>query len=368
MPKLLILGGTGHTGRLIAEHLLRSSDACVTIAARHPDRAAALADDLNRPLAEARARATYADASDLDSLRRALAGQDMAIVAAPTTAHAATVVQAALDCRVDYLDVQLGRAKLALLRSRASDIERAGACFITEAGFHPGLPSAMVRLAAGQMDALQRATLGGYLNMGRDLPYTEAVDELVEVFKDYDTRLYALGRWSRAGFFTTRRLDFGGDIGPKRAYPMFFEELGDLPEMLPSIQELGFYIAESHWVNDWLITPLVLLGLKVFPHAVRPIGRWLWWGMRTFHKPPYRVELMIDAHGVKHGKPTRFRASVGHPDGYQLTAIPVVAALRQILDGTTRRPGLWMMGHLVEPPRLMADMAAMGVEVTSATT
>jgi saccharopine dehydrogenase (NAD+, L-lysine-forming) len=48
-----------------------------------------------------------------------------------------------------------------------------------------------------------------------------------------------------------------------------------------------------------------------------------------------------------------------------LTAIPVVAALLQVLDGTARRPGMWMMGHLMDPVRLMADMAAMGAAVSS---
>ena len=34
MSKILILGGTGFTGRLVARHLLEQSDAVITIAAR----------------------------------------------------------------------------------------------------------------------------------------------------------------------------------------------------------------------------------------------------------------------------------------------------------------------------------------------
>jgi saccharopine dehydrogenase-like NADP-dependent oxidoreductase len=363
MPNLIILGGTGLAGRKIAKHLLQCSNARVTLAARHVDQAQAAAVQLSGHFAGERVTAVAADASDKPSLQRAFAGHDLVIVASPTPAYAGTVIQACLDAGVDYLDIQLGAAKLASLRSRAADIQRAGLCFVTEAGFHPGLPSVLVRLAASHLDPLQRAAVGGYINMGRGLPYSEAVDELVDLFKAYDNRVYQNSQWVRPGFFETRLLDFGGDLGPRRSYPMFFEELHDLPETIPSLEALGFYVSESHWVTDWLITPLVMLSLRLVPNAVRPIGRLLWWGMSTFHKPPYRVELMVEAHGKKDGEAAIFRASVAHPDGYELTAIPVVASLLQVLDGSARRRGLWMMGHLVDPARLMQDMASMGAQV-----
>ena len=87
--------------------------------------------------------------------------------------------------------------------------------------------------------------------------------------------------------------------------------------------------------------------------------------MGTFHKPPYRVELQVQAAGLKDGRPATMQATVSHTDGYELTAIPVVATILQYLDGSARKPGLWMMGHLVDPPRLMRDMEAMGITCTT---
>jgi len=43
--------------------------------------------------------------------------------------------------------------------------------------------------------------------------------------------------------------------------------------------------------------------------------------------------------------------------------MPVVALLLQILDGTARKAGLSMMGHIVDPGRLLADLVRMGAEV-----
>jgi hypothetical protein len=108
-----------------------------------------------------------------------------------------------------------------------------------------------------------------------------------------------------------------------------------------------------------------MFGLKLFPRrGVRPMGKLMWWGMQTYPRPPYLVLLKVEATGEKEGEPARFEASVSHRDGYELTAIPVVACLLQFMDGSARRPGVWMMGHLTDPARLFEDMSRMGLNVT----
>ena len=59
----------------------------------------------------------------------------------------------------------------------------------------------------------------------------------------------------------------------------------------------------------------------------------------------------------------QLEASVEHEDGYELTAIPVVALLKQY--NYIRRPGLHMMGHLADPDCLFQDMERMGAKVTT---
>jgi hypothetical protein len=365
MSRILILGGTGYTGRPLARLLLEHSEARITLATRHPDIAKAMADELNLHYPGARVSAVYADAAEAVSLREAFRGQDLIVVAAPTTAHAEIVVRTALEMGVDYLDVQLGAGKFALLQSLEGEIKRSGRCFITEAGFHPGLIAALVRYAATFLDSIESATTIGYINMGKNLPYTEAVSELVDVFKEYQAQVYKDGRWTKARSFEMRSIDLGSDIGRKLCYSMFFEEIRPLPLMYPSLKNIGFFISESHWITDWVIFPITWMWLKIMPKAVGPIGKLLWWGMGTFHKPPDRVEIQVQACGLKEGRTVEIKASVAHPDGYELTAIPVAAALLQYLDGSARQPGLWMMGYLIEPTRLMKDMERMGAHTNT---
>jgi len=371
MTKILILGGSGYTGRSLARHLLEQSQAEIVLAGRTLEKVQALTDKLNADFKGKRVTAIRADAADAASLKAALRGVDLLLVAAPlTTAPYETVIRSALAAGVDYLDVQIGGKKLARLQSLAEEIKQAGRCFITEAGFHPGLPAALVRYAAAQLDVIESAVTAGYLNMGGSkLPYTDSADELMEMFKEFQAQVFKNGKWTKSSSFEMRKIDFGGDIGLKNCYSMFFPELQALPEMYPSLKDVGFYISEMHWLVDYVITMLVMAGLKLFPRrGMRPLGKLMWWAMFNLPKPPYRVELTVQASGSRNGKPAQVRAGVAHADGYELTAIPVVAFLLQYLDGSAKRPGLWMMGHLAEPVRLMIDMEKMGVKVTTAVT
>jgi len=366
MTTILILGGYGFTGRLLARHLLEQSDARLVLAGRHLERAKEYADQLNGAVPGDRVAAAQADASDTRSLRQALENTDLLLVASPTTRFAESVIRAALECGVDYLDVQLGAEKYAILKSYAEEIARAGRCFITEAGFHPGLPSALIRFAAARLERVEKAITAGYINMGRGLPYSEAVDELMESFRDYQALIFKDGRWESPGWFELRTVDFGGEIGARRCYAMFFEELRKMPELYPSLKEVGFYISGSHWLVDWVIFPLAIASLKIARRAaIHLAGRTVWWGMQALPEPPYLIALKVEASGEMDGRPARFEATVSHPDGYELTAIPVAACLLQYLDGSARRPGLWMMGHLVDPERLLVDMERMGVRVST---
>ena len=367
MTRILILGGYGYTGRSLARHLLRETKANLVLGGRNLEKAQALTDQLNAEFKGRRVSAARLDAAQAASLRAALRSIDLLLVAAPTTQHAETVIRAALEAKVDYLDVQISAKKFALLQSLAAEIKRKKLCFITEAGFHPGLPAALVRYAAAQLDTIESAVAAGYLNMGgMNLPYTDAVDELMEAFKEYQAQVYKNGKWTKSGSFDMRKVDFGGEIGRKNCYSMFFEELRPLPEMYPSLEEVGFYISETHWLLDWVINLVVMVGLKIAPRrSMRPLGKLLWWAMQTLPKPPYLIALTVNASGLRNGQPAKVQASVSHPDGYELTAVPVVAFLRQYLDGSAKRPGLWMMGHLVEPARLMKAMERMGVKVST---
>ena len=72
--------------------------------------------------------------------------------------------------------------------------------------------------------------------------------------------------------------------------------------------------------------------------------------------------LVTLAEGTKGGNLTKIRIQSTHPNVYDFTVIPVVACLKQYLEGSICKPGLHIMGHLVDPDRLIQDMQEMGVK------
>jgi saccharopine dehydrogenase (NAD+, L-lysine-forming) len=358
MSKILILGGYGYTGKLLAKHLLVQTNVEIIISGRSLEKAKSFAGDLNNP----RVTVRQVDASNFDSLKQTLQDVTLCLVAAPTTHHAETVVRACIAAHVDYLDIQFSSKKLRALYDAEDEIKKAGLCFITEAGYHPGLIAALIRHAALKLEVIESAITAGYLNM-KSIPYTEAVDELMEGFLDYQAQVYKNGAWTKPTSWDSRSVNFGVDIGKRTCYSMFFEELRNIPNIFPTLKETGFYIAGSNWFTDLIITPLVLVGLKLAPkRGLRPLGKLMWWGMGK-SKPPHVVALNVAAKGQLNGNQAEVHARIAHPDGYELTAIPVVAYLLQYLDGTARKNGVHMMGHIVEPARLFNDMQKMGAQV-----
>ncbi|HSL46327.1 MAG TPA: saccharopine dehydrogenase NADP-binding domain-containing protein, partial [Anaerolineales bacterium] len=342
MTTIFILGGYGATGRPLTRHLLAQTDHQIIIAGRNLEKAQAFVHSLHSD----RVTAQCVDASNSASLKQALQGGDFLLVAAPTTHHTETVVRAALNAGVDYLDVQYSDRKLEALRTHEREINEKKLCFVTEAGYHPGLPSAMIRYAASKLDSVESARTACYLNMA-DFPYTEAVDELMEGFLHYQAQVYKNGAWTKATSWEMRKFNFGEEIGTKTCYSMFFEELRCIPAMYPTLKDTGFYISGWNLLTDLLITPIIIVGLKIAPkRGIRPLGKLMWWAM-NHSKPPYRVMLKVEAKGQRSGRQAQVEASLEHEDGYELTAIPVVALLKQY--DRVRKPGLHMMGHLTDP-------------------
>jgi len=139
-------------------------------------------------------------------------------------------------------------------------------------------------------------------------------------------------------------------------------EMDSLPKIIPTLRETGFYIAGFNVITDWIVSPLVVAGLKLSPERLlEPLSRLLFWSMGRFARPPFGSTLRLDAAGVSAGLPHKLTIQLSHEDGYEFTAIPVVAAILQWQEA--RRPGLVYQAHFVEPERLMQDMARMGIAV-----
>ncbi len=368
MQTIHLLGGYGMTGMRLARLLLEHSDVRLILSGRTLARAEQAAAELNRAFPDCRVTAVRADAADPGSLRAAFQGADLVMVTASSSSHAGIVARACLESDVDYFDIQYSREKIETLKRMVPEIEPSGRCFITDGGFHPGLPAALVRYAAGSFDRIERVVVGGLLNEEGGIPFSQSACELVSEFRQFQSLFYREGVWRKARWTSTAdmlRIDFGEPFGRRLCFPMFLEEMRSLPEMYPTLRETGLFMAGFNWFTDYVVMGLIAAGVTLFPRAgVRPLSRLLCWSTRAFGKPPYGTALKLEASGIKDGQPKTLEMTLYHRSGYEFTAIPVMACLLQWLDGSARRPGLHLMAHCVEPARLLADMERMGIQNT----
>jgi hypothetical protein len=367
MTTILILGGYGGTGRRVSRRLLEATDSRLVVAGRHGDKADRLAAELNGRFPGRRVAASAADAADPDSLRAAFRDVQMVLVCLPTIRHTEQVARAALAAGLDYLDLHFPAGVVPVLRGLEPDIRRAGRCFITQAGFHPGLLAPLVKFAAPHFAHYHSAVIGLAMNFRYDSS-PEAAAQFMEELGDYQGRIFAGGAWRRAGWRDFRKFDLGPGFGVRTCAPLSFAEMEPLPERY-GLQEAGCYAAGFNWLADNLLFPLGMLLAKVRRGlGARWLGRWLMWSVNNLSRPPYGVVMQLQARGEKDGRPLSVSVVLRHPDAYEFTAIPVVACLRQYLDGSIARPGLWLMGEVVEPVRLLQDLEHLGVRVETTIT
>jgi saccharopine dehydrogenase-like NADP-dependent oxidoreductase len=363
MKRIIVLGGYGGTGRILCRRLLEETDVEVAIAGRDVAKAEKLSGRLNERF-PGRVSATFADATNRDSLSRAFAGATLVVDATTAVESVANVATAALEADADYLDYHFDQTVPTRLKALESEIQAAGRCFITQAGFHPGLPAAFVRYVAPQFDQLERATVG--IAMSVDIEKPESIYELVDLLADYSADVLDHGKWRRATWRDTVKVHFTR-FGRKTCSPIQLVEMRDLPKMYPSLEATGVYAAGFNWFTDWLVFPLAIVLSAIRKGLGRQlIARLLTYGLSRFSRKTRGVSLVLEAEGLKSGQPVTYRVEADHDDAYEFTAIPIAGCLKQYLDGSITNPGLWLMGQVVDPARLVVDMASMGVNIQEA--
>jgi saccharopine dehydrogenase-like NADP-dependent oxidoreductase len=320
-----------------------------------------LASQLIKEFPSKRISARYADTSDYESLVAAFKDVSMVIVASTTTQNVKQVAQAAIDARIDYLDYHYQQITVPILNAMAPSIKGAGRCFITQAGFHPGLPSVFVRYAAPNFDRYKKAVISTAMNTRIEKP--ESVYEIVDEIGEWKADIFKDGKWKRAGYKDANKVDFGPPFGIRSCYPLQMEEICPLPEMF-GLNEVGVYVAGFNWFVDFIVFPLGFILFKIRKGFGRHfIAGLMVRGINSLSSSQQGVSFVLEAEGEKEGKTVKVRLKAEYNDAYYFTAIPVVACIIQYLDGSIAKPGLWMMGHVVDPVRLMNDMERMGIKI-----
>jgi hypothetical protein len=190
---------------------------------------------------------------------------------------------------------------------------------------------------------------------------------MIEEFRGIEMRSFRDGRWVKPGLKGPEyiKMDFGQPYGRRAGVSMYLEEMGALPGLFPDLKDTGFYVGSFNWFVDYVVLMLMYPVLWLFPKlGIKPMGRLMLWGLRTFSRPPYGTLLRCEARGEKNGKQRSLAMTISHPDGYYFTAAPAAACILQYLDGSIRKAGLHTQAVLSQPNRMMKDLKTMGISIS----
>ncbi len=368
---ILITGGYGNTGSKIARLLMKYTSAEIIIGGRDLKKSKQLASQLNQEFKCVRAKGISVDVANLHSLIDAFMHCKLVIVASSTSEYTMNLVNASIKSGVDYIDLQISKKKLRTLKSMEGDIAKGNRYVITDGGFHPGLPAAIVRYAAQYFDELEIANVYSFINLNwSKYEFSEStVAEMIKEIRSFDMSVYKNSKWRRLKFIGKsgyRKVYFGTSMGVQLVTAMLLEEMKALPVLYPSLKETGFYVSGFNRITDYFVLPAVSIATRFFPKLEKLSGTLLKRSLQKFSKPPFMTILKLEAKGIKDGHQKEYSLQMMHNDGYMFTAIPVAAFVRQYLNGLTKPAGLHFFAHIVDPDILMKDMFDMGIEVLAA--
>lgn len=359
--RIAILGAAGNAGRLLAQQLAPELDdrAELLLVGRREAPLAALCEQINHQAGRALALTVCADFTDLPRMRTILAGTQLVVISAALGNHTAPLAALVLEVGADWLDIMLSTpAKWQALTALAPAIAQQGRCFITDGGFHPGLPAAMARWAADRMDTLTQAEIYAALCIDwqastlSDSTLAEALDE----FTAFDMCVWVQGRRRRLNLFALPRFTFAAPIGQKICTPMPLGEMQALIAAQPTLQRANFYIAGFSPICDWLLLPAIVmltrcgartLALRTLRHVLTHCAS---------SPPPHQLEITLMAEGRVAKDNVSMTLSLSGNDPYLMTVLPAIACIRQWLSGPPFPPGLHHQGMIVEPEQFFSDL------------
>ena len=144
---IILILGYGAAGLPTARLLLRETDVQLILTGRNFDRLQEAVATLQTEFAAERIEGRSLDASDAASLDAAFEDCDMVLVTIPITGIGGRIARAALKAGIDYVDINVDEAKARELQDISRFVEKAGRCFLTDAGIFPGTPSVLASLA-----------------------------------------------------------------------------------------------------------------------------------------------------------------------------------------------------------------------------
>jgi saccharopine dehydrogenase (NAD+, L-lysine forming) len=350
---ILIVGGYGIVGRLIAAELAPQYPDQVIVAGRNCRRALETAAEIGFG-----ARGREIDVMVPSSIAAALS--DVSAVMSCIDQPGRHLLLAAIEYGLRYTDItphltELGSgAAYEKVRDRARDC---GACLVLGAGIVPGISNVMAGSLAQNLGGAQVIETSLLLS-ARDVTGPASFDYfLQELSMIFDLHVDGANRPVRA-FSNPQRVEFPPPVGMRTAYLFPFSDQVLYPRTLGARTVLTRLAIEPPILAELLATLIWLGAATLFlkPFLRNTISR-----LRSKNLPraDTRFALRVD---VSHHGRSSHAMLIGHTQA-AAAAAGAIGIFRPLLDGEVTEPGAWMPEQVIDAEQFLRRLASAGLHV-----
>jgi hypothetical protein len=353
--RVVIIGGYGVFGRIIASELARLTDAEIVIAGRNPARGAALARQIG-------ARSVRCDVGCPHELRAALDGACLVIhTAGPFNDTAHPVARTCLEAGAHYLDIADSPAHVMSIAQLDAEARACGLLLCAGASTTPAITAAMVSALCA--DGLAPTCIAGAISPGNRNPRGTATIRAILRYVGEPVQVAVGGALrERYGWYDGELLRFPRAIGRRRVYTV---ETAD-PLLFPArfgAQTVTFKAGlELPALGTALAALAALRHRRLLPNLADQarLLTLLSWAIYPFGSP--RGALGVWVEGLCGGQATRRSLALVAPrEGPMVAAAPAILLAQRLLASDLPAHGALPCLGLISFDALAAYLAGFGI-------
>jgi len=358
---IMVLGGYGGVGKEVSQKLLKYTNSNITISGHNIEKAEEYASFLRKLFPNKNVFSCYADATKKNSLIEAFKKIDLVIITSTTPDYIDLIAEAAIETETDMIDILVRGDVVDKLEKYRKSIISNNRIFITQAGFHPGLPAPIIKYASNKFDVYETANVVMVMNSLFQKP--ESTYEIIHEIGEDNAQILKDGKWKKATYKDALKIQFSNKFGTCQCYPLQMKEIYCLQKVL-GISNMGVYSAGFNpFVNNFVFPLVILLQFIKKGFGKRFCGILMYWGIKKYYNNEPGVELQLQAFGYKGGNKTKFTLKMLSQNAFEFTAIAIIACLNQYLDYSINKPDLYLMGNIVDEKRIIDDLKTMGLQI-----
>jgi len=348
--KILIVGGYGGVGRIIATALGSAFPGQVIAAGRSYRKARELSLETGQKVLPL--ELDIATAHENDELL-----DDIALVVMCIDQANTRFVEKCIRRGIHYIDISAGHEFLSNVESLDADAKRLHATVVLSVGLEPGLTNLLASHCKSVLDEMRRVDIFVMLGLGDahgEAAIRWTIENLNAEFSIMEDGVMKRVRSFESGKQTT----FPDKIGKRTAYRFNFPDQHVIPRTLSVASASSWFCLDSALVTH-LFAFLTKVGI-VRMLRVRSIHDVVVRMLKTFHFGSDKFVLKVDASGIIDGRQTLYECSIsGYGEG-RATAL-VAAGVAERVYASSLPSGVFHIEQLFDPAEFIDKLSGSGL-------